>query len=576
MNKYAIYHITDVPYVYAVSKEELIIRIRAAKNDLKKCYIYVKDRYDWVSDFNIYEMKLYDSTDLFDFYSVKVNVDKKRYRYFFKLEDQKGEVLYYNERGFVEEEPKEHNAFQFPYLCEADVYEEVKWAQEGIVYQIFPDRFCNGDSSNDPTNTKAWGGKVDERSMFGGDLQGIIDKVDYLKELGVTFIYMTPIFLSISNHKYNTCDYYSIDPHFGDINKAKELVKKCHEKGIKVLFDAVFNHSGHDFFAFKDVIEKGENSRYKDWFYIESFPIDLKKVNYVTFANEVFAMPKFNTHNEEVKKYLLDVAKFWIEEVDIDGWRLDVCDEVDHEFWREFRKTVKRSKKDAFIVGEIMHEASSFLHGEQLDTIMNYPFKNCCTDFFGKSIISAEEFNNILASARNLYMDSINRQMLNLIGSHDTPRFLTECEGDIRRLKAAIAFQYTYIGIPYIYYGDEVGIDGGADPQCRKCMIWDEKKQNEDVLNFYKTMANIRKENSTLIYGNYESLYSRDNVIAYRRKDDKGEIIVIINNNDKDYSLDLKELYENEFKDLIDNRVVSMDKPLCLKSFQVNILRVNN
>lgn len=573
MNKYAIYHVTNVPYVYAENRDELVIKVRTAKGDIKNCTLYFKDRYDWVLPYKIYSMKISNTTDLFDYYKAKVCLDTKRYRYYFKFEGIDGEILYLSERGLTEKAPDNINAFQFPYLCGADVYNEVKWAEESRLYQIFPDRFNNGDKSNDPKDVAKWGDNVTRQSMFGGDIQGIIDKVGYLKDLGINIIYMTPIFLSDTNHKYNTTDYYKVDPMFGNNEKIKELVRVCHKNGIRILFDAVFNHSGSSFFAFQDVLKNGQNSKYKDWYFINSFPVDMKKVNYRTFADNVSIMPKLNTENPEVKKYLIDVAKYWVKEADIDGWRLDVCDEVDHEFWKDFKKAVKSVKKDAFIVGEIMHEAGSFLSGDQFDSIMNYPFKNACVDFFAKSDISAEEFINVLASARARYMDSINRQMLNLIGSHDTARFLTEAGENVERLKMAAAFQFTYIGIPYIYYGDEVGIDGGCDPENRKCMVWDEKKQNNELHYFYKKLNSIRKENSVLVYGSFEVLNVKNNIIAFRRYDEKYEIIVIINNNKENAVLPLGSLSCMKYKNLLNDENAEQKNEMELKPFDIQILK---
>lgn len=432
------------------------------------------------------------------------------------------------------------NSFQFPYIAEEDLYEEEKWLQESIIYQIFPDRFCNGDNSKNIEGTLSWGkGKVNTKSMYGGDLRGVIEKLSYLKELGVNLIYLTPVFKSTTNHKYNTKDYFDIDPQFGTINEARELVEKAHNNGIKIIFDAVFNHSGSDFFAFKDLIKNQQQSKYKEWYFIDSWPVSQAKDKYYTFANGCENMPKLNTNNEEVKEYLLSVGEYWIKEIGIDGWRLDVCDEVGHEFWRAFRKRIKKANKNTIIIGEIMHEANSFLKGDQLDGIMNYPFKNAIIDFFGKNIINAREFLDIMAENRVLYMDSIIRQMWNLIGSHDTKRIYNECEGNINKIKLAIAYQFLYIGVPYIYYGDEIGLDGEDDPDNRKCMIWDEENQNKDLLNFYKMMIKLRKANKELIYGDFEEIYCKNDLLAFKRVLKDTNILVLFNNSDKDEAIEL-------------------------------------
>ena len=542
MNKHAVYHIPDVPYAYGKDIDTLTVRLKVAKDDIKVCKVYYKDRYDETNPFNEKEMNITADTDLFSFYQTDINLFRNRYKYFFELVDNDGNMYIYDERGIRVGNANEWGItpFQFAYITKADLYEESKWLQESVAYQIFVERFANGDHSNDTEDTMEWGDdNLTFKSQFGGDLQGIIDKLDYLKDLGIDLVYLTPIFKSNTIHKYNVSDYYEIDPQFGDLKKANELVDECHKRNIRIVFDAVFNHSGTDFFAFKDLLQNQENSKYKDWYFIDEFPVTMDKLCYYCFGDNHRNMPKLNTNNEEVKKYLLKVSEYWIKEIGIDGWRLDVCDEVDHVFWREFKKKVKEANKDSVIIGEIMHEANSFLKGDQMDSIMNYPFKLAMVDFFGRNSISAEEFNSVLAINRSMYMDSITRQMWNLIGSHDTRRFLTECSEDIDRMKLAIAFQFTYVGVPYIYYGDEIGLTGEEDPFSRKCMVWEEDKQNRELFTFYQKMISLRKENKVLVYGDYNILYCKDNVLLYERSYEGESMLIAINNNDHGYYLQL-------------------------------------
>ncbi|MBW9149201.1 alpha-glycosidase [Clostridium sp. CM028] len=574
MNKHAIYHITETPYAYGRDLNTLVLRLRTAKDDVKKCNLYYKDRYNWDDPYDVIEMKITAQADLFDYFETEVSVERNRYRYYFELIDWDNNIICFDERGFRDKTPdlKEITAFQFAYLAEGDLYEEAPWLQESVVYQIFPDRFYNGDKRNDQENTSKWGSVVNTESMFGGTIKGVIDKLDYLEELGVNLVYLTPIFKSTSNHKYNTADYYGIDPQFGTLDTAKELIKKCHEKGMKIIFDAVFNHSGSDFFAFEDLLDKQEASKYKDWYFIDSYPVSTDTVNYYTFADDVSTMPKLNTHNSEVREYLLKVGEYWVKEIGIDGWRLDVCDEVDHDFWRAFSKVVKAANKDAVIVGEIMHEANSFLKGDQLDSIMNYPFKSALVDFFANRSIAAEEFDNILSSNRTLYMSSITRQLWNLMGSHDTKRFLTECEDNIDRMKLAIAFQFCYQGVPYIYYGDEIGLNGGEDPQCRKCMIWDVEKQNIELFNHYKTMISLRKNNSALIYGGYKKLYCKDNVLVFERSYEGDSLLIAINNSDEEYNVKLS--LDNTAIDIFTSQETKLNNGLILDPMEFKILKL--
>ena len=573
MNQYAVYHTTDIPYAYGKNKDTLALRLRAARGDLKACNVYFRDRYDDNGKFQKQSMSLYTSTELFDFWSVDISCFRNRYKYFFEMIDTEGKVAFLDERGQEEVTCFDYlTPFQYAYICEGDLYEEEEWLQEAVVYQIFVDRFENGDTNINPEGILPWGSKVGLRTMFGGDLRGIINHLDYLEDLGVNLLYLTPIFESNSNHKYNTKDYYKIDPQFGDMETAKELVRKCHERGIKIVFDAVFNHSGDDFFAFKDVKEKGEASIYKDWYHIDELPINEEKVNYYTFGTSHKRMPKFKIHNPEVKDYLLKVAKYWVEEVGIDGWRLDVCDEVDHEFWRAFRKVVKSVKKDAIVIGEIMHEAATFLKGDQLDGIMNYPFKWAITDFFARRSIGVEKFDHVLAENRAIYMESITRQLWNLCDSHDTKRFLTEANDDKARMLLMLAFQFTYIGVPYIYYGDEIGLNGGDDPECRKCMEWSEEKQDKVLLNYYKQMIKLRKAHPALQTGDYQTVICIDNCLGFTRIKETETIFVLLNNNDVTKKIDLPKSIEGI--ELLTGNQVKLTKSITLEPMSAQIIKI--
>lgn len=575
MNKYAVYHVTEAPYSYAKDINTLTLRVRAAKDDVKKCIVYYKDKYLESSPYDSKEMDLAARCELFDYFQTDISVFRNRYQYYFKIIDTDGNEAYLTERGVKEDESMIY-PYIFPYIAAEDVYDDVKWMQEAVVYQIFPERFCNGDSSINPQYITPWGEEdnLTYYSRYGGDIRGIINKLDYIKDLGVDIIYLTPIFQSKTAHKYDTSDYFNIDPQFGTVETMKELVDKTHEKGMKIILDAVFNHSGEDFFAFKDVLKNQQNSKYKDWYFIDSYPVSRENENYYTFGHRHFNMPKLNTCNTEVKEYLLKVGEYWVKEIGIDGWRLDVCDEIGHDFWRAFRKRIKSANKNAVIIGEIMHEANSFLKGDQLDSIMNYPFKNAVTDFFAKKTINSSEFSDILAGNRMLYMDSVTKQMWNLIDSHDTKRFLTECNDDLESMKLAAAFQFTYLGVPYIYYGDEVGINGGDDPFNRRCMIWEKEKQNLQLLEYFKKLIRIRKENKALIYGDYKELYCKDNIITFERRYGDENILIIINNNDKNRK------YVNDFEingvDVLNDECFSKITELPIDKKSIKIIRLTN
>jgi len=410
---------------------------------------------------------------LFDYFQADLHLPTKRFMYTFLLDDGVKRI-YYTEKGFYQDPPS-LTEFQFPYIAERDYWEPPLWSQGSVWYQIFPERFANGDPTNDHENVEDWDAPPSVQSQKGGDLQGIIDHIDHLVELGVDALYMTPVFQAPTNHKYDTTDYYKIDEHFGDLETCKKLVALCHKRNIRVVFDAVFNHCGYGFFAFQDVIENGAASKYVDWFNIESLPVQKIPPNYETFANDEWRMPKLMTKNPEVRKYLLDVAVYWMRECKIDGWRLDVCNEVDHEFWRDFRRVVKAENPDALILGEIWHEASDWVQGDQFDSVMNYSLQYACIDFFAKGTIRAETFAQRLAQVQMNHRQTVNLAMFNLVGSHDTERYLTTCRRDMDKMRLSVAFQMSYEGAPSIYYGDEVGMYGENDPDCRKGMIWDQE-----------------------------------------------------------------------------------------------------
>ncbi len=571
MQKQAIFHITEPPYAYADEYDKLTLRIRTAKDDIKECTVFFKDKYFQEEPYMREEMRIVTSTELFDYFQCNISTDRNRYKYYFQLTDRDGKKYCYGERGIGKEG---YYPYIFPYIAYEDVYRDIEWLKNSIVYQIFPERFCRQGSQNEREDILKWGDheNLQYTSNYGGNLKGIISKIDYLKDLGVNVIYLTPIFKSDTPHKYNTDDYFSIDPSFGTIEDARELVYECHKNGIKIIFDAVFNHCGNNFFAFKDLLKKQENSKYKDWFFIDSYPVTFEEGNYYTFGKKHKNMPKLNTNNKEVREYLLKVGQYWIKEIGIDGWRLDVCDEIGHDFWREFRKSIKCIRQDAVLIGEIMHEAGSFLKGDQLDGIMNYSFKNAVTDFFAKQELRVEQFSNILGENRMLYRDSIVNQMWNLIDSHDTPRFLTESSEKIEVLKLAVVFQFAYVGIPYIYYGDEVGINGGGDPYNRKCMIWDHNKQNIELMDFFKKIIEIRKNNIELVCGAYRELYCKDNVLIFERTY-KGRIMIAgINNNEFSVKIDLG--YVITGQNLINDEIIN-DKVITFEPKEGKMIKIS-
>ncbi|MED0685886.1 alpha-glycosidase [Anoxybacillus ayderensis] len=537
MLKEAIYHRPKDAFAYAYDERTLHIRLRTKKDDVDAVFLLFGDPYVWEDgawQLDKQPMQKSGCDALFDYWFIAVQPPYRRLRYGFELHDEEN-VLVYTEKGFYDKAPTDDTAyyFCFPFLNRIDVFDAPSWVKDTVWYQIFPERFANGNPKLNPPYTLPWG-SVDPTttSFFGGDFEGIIERLDYLVELGINGIYFTPIFKAPSNHKYDTIDYFEIDPQFGDKQTFKRLVEACHEKGIRVMLDAVFNHSGYYFAPFQDVLKNEESSRYKDWFHIRHFPLQTEPIpNYDTFAF-VPEMPKLNTENPEVKQYLLDVATYWIREFDIDGWRLDVANEVDHQFWREFRQAVKAIKPDVYILGEIWHDAMPWLRGDQFDAVMNYPFTNGALNYFAKGHVRASEFANTIIHVWHNYPQNVNEVAFNLLGSHDTPRILTQCDEQKEKVKLMFTFQLSFSGSPCIYYGDEIGLTGGQDPLCRKCMVWEKEKQDRDLFAHVQTLISLRKQYRALRFGEFHVLETNDetNHIAYVKTYDDETIVCVLNN----------------------------------------------
>ncbi|GAB6928524.1 alpha-glycosidase [Paenibacillus sp. JCM 10914] len=530
----AIYHRPRKNWSYAYDGTTVHLRIRTKKDDLSEVYALAGDKYMWDKTMEYIPMNKLSSDEMFDYWECEATPPYRRLKYGFLLQ-QGEEKRWMTEYDFLTEPPvNPDRLFEYPFINQEDVFQPPAWVKDAIFYQIFPERFANGDPSNDPDGALAWGSaEPTPKNFFGGDLQGVIDHLDHLSSLGVNAIYFTPLFTATTNHKYDTEDYMEIDPQFGDKDTLKKLVDLCHERGIRVLLDAVFNHSGRTFAPFLDVKKHGNDSKYKDWFYVRSLPLEVvdRIPTYDTFAFEPL-MPKLNTENPEARAYLLKAAEYWIKETGIDGWRLDVANEVGHGFWREFRQVVKKANPDAYILGEVWHESSIWLEGDQFDAVMNYPFTNAVLDFFINRTADAEKFSFMLGKQLAGYPRQASEVMFNLLDSHDTARLLTQAQGDKRLMKLAVMFQFTYFGTPCIYYGDEIGMDGGHDPGCRKCMEWDEGKQDQDLFSFYQTLIKLRKEHAALRTGSFKFLKAEKNGgrIAYLRQDDNETILVAVNN----------------------------------------------
>ncbi|RCX16442.1 glycosidase [Fontibacillus phaseoli] len=539
MIKEAIYHRPKNSYAYAYDANTLHIRLRSKKDDLTDVELIHGDPYRWAEGHMLSDklpMAKMTSDELFDYWFIAISPENNRFVYQFEVTDG-NETWVMGEMGFTQD-LEDNRFFRFPYLNAIDVFDAPAWVKDTVWYQIFPERFANGNPERKTNTNGVWGDVPKPDSFFGGDFEGIIQHLDYLAELGISGIYMTPIFEAPTNHKYDTIDYMKIDPQFGDKETFRQLVKACHERGIRVMLDAVFNHSGYGFAPFQDVLKNGASSRYADWFHMIGFGEE--EGDHPAYESFAFTdnMPKLKTSNPEVKEYLLGVAKYWIEEFDIDGWRLDVANEVDHKFWREFRNTVRAAKDDVYIIAEIWNDAMPWLQGDQFDSVMNYPFTEAVIDFIAKGKIGATRFGNLLTSHLQLYPENVSEVMFNLLGSHDTARVLTQCGDDTSKLKLAFLLLFTYPGSPCIYYGDEVGLTGDGDDFAyyRSCMEWDPKKQDQDLLDSVKRLIAIRKSHPALTANSRLQVLKSDDasgLFVFSRSQGDEEIVVALNNGEE-------------------------------------------
>ncbi len=414
------------------------------------------------------------------------------------------------------------------------------WVRDAVFYQIFPDRFARSGRVRVAAELEPWDASPTPHGFKGGDLFGVTDRLDYLQQLGITAIYFCPVFASASNHRYHTYNYFEVDPLLGGNDALRMLLDAAHERGMKIVLDGVFNHASRGFWQFHHVLENGDASPYRDWFHFhpdrltgrqpfqpypgEKAMMDLanghgsyEAIGYSAWWN-LPALPKFNTDCPEVREFLLTVAEHWIE-FGIDGWRLDVPNEIDDDnFWREFRRRVRAINPEAYIVGEVWSEATRWLQGDMWDAVMNYQITAACLGFFGGTNLdfeqvhrpssfhhvrhfAAAEFVAAIDRATSIYPLPIVQSQLNLLDSHDMPRFLTCCRGDKSALKMAWLFLCTLPGAPCVYYGDEVGLDGRHDPDCRKGFPWDESRWDRDLLNWYKACIQLRKQHPAFRHG---------------------------------------------------------------------------
>ena len=452
-----------------------------------------------------------------------------------------------------------------------------EWVKDAVFYHIFPDRFATSERVPKPSNLEPWDSPPTRHGFKGGDLLGVAEYLDYLQELGITAIYFNPIFQSAANHRYHTHDYYQVDPILGGNEAFREMLDAAHARGIRVVLDGVFNHASRWFYQFNHTLENGAASPYLDWFYfdkerlragqqLDAYPSpenerrlagsrrSLQELGYQAWWDAP-ALPKLNTNTSAVRSFIFDVARHWVD-FGIDGWRLDVPHEIDDdEFWREFRRVVKAANPEAYIVGEIWFDARRWLEGDQFDAVMNYIFNRACLGFFGGENLdtaqrpggyelrplSAVQFADAIDDLLALYDWQVTLVQLNLLSSHDMPRFMTLVQGDKAALKLAILFQMTFPGASCVYYGDEIGLEGGPDPDCRRTFPWDEARWDQDLLAFFRQAIRLRHQHAALRRGRYLRLHADDQhgVCAFARQGEGETLVVVLNNGLANYDLDV-------------------------------------
>ncbi len=435
-----------------------------------------------------------------------------------------------------------------------------EWVRDAIFYQIFPDRFARSLTIAKPSHLDEWGATPTYHGYQGGDLVGVVEKLDYLADLGINALYFTPIFQSASNHRYHTHDYEKVDPMLGGTPALRRLLDEAHARGMRVVLDGVFNHASRGFFQFHDILENGSDSAYLDWFSVHGFPLNAydatQPLGYKAWWN-LPALPKFNTDTPAVREFLWGIARSWID-FGIDGWRLDVANEIDDDrFWREFRRRVRAGNPDAYIVGEVWGEARRWLKGDMWDAVMNYLFTRACIALFiGEDVdrdelartsfrtldpTGAEAFRGSIERLLGLYHPEINAVQMNLLDSHDMPRFLTLARGDTSALRLATLFQMTYPGAPSIYYGDEIGLDGGHDPLNRRAFPWHAPETwDTDLLHEFQRLIAFRKQSVALRRGSFAFVHAADGVIAYVRKHEHETVVVALNTSRSTRRIDLE------------------------------------
>ncbi len=607
-----------------ISRDELTLHFSARRDEVENVQVHLQ--FDGAENMSR-EMRRFLSYSTSDYFRDNIDLPLSQFSYYFEVIDD-DTTYYYGRRGAVEDR-EELEKFEVD-LQEEEIFYTPDWATDAVFYQIFPDRFARGSSENDPARIELYRSE-DERyeayipewdqgikpgedpvlrgedqlsdddnaihppagyyAFYGGDLLGVEEKIPYLEELGINAVYFNPIFEASAYHRYNTAGFEYIDEslvHRDDQEASLEffddLVDSLNERGIKVILDGVFNHVGYEHWAFQDVIENEEESPYIDWFDVHDFPVkSLYEQQQEELAPNYDAwwdyghMPELNLTNPEVRDYIWEITEKWMD-MGIDGWRLDVPEyaaSTDPEFWSDWREHVRSLDDEAYLSGEIWDDASDYLQGDEFDAVMNYRFRNAVNSFVGQSRMTALEFHREMMRILLDYPDQAAYSLMNLLGSHDTARYMEVIDGDRERFKLSKLLQFTYFGAPMIYYGDEIGMEGGDDPDNRRPMVWEDRgytEPDDELREYVSELAEMRDENEVLRRGDiYKIPTENERVYAFQRSSSQEDILVFINSGEDETELEISaedltgvEIGDSAY-DIIDGREVEIeDKSLII------------
>lgn len=560
MNRFALLHRIDSEYAYPLDEKNLVLRLRVSKDDeFKKIEVFFNPAMRFIKERQVQEMKVKYVDNLFKYYEVTIYNAFPSFSYVFHIVSSNDEEYYLSDEGLnntYDYELSQVSAFRYAFINKDDIIKVNHKFEGRLVYQIFVDSFMKTDSLNKDYVNREWDSfdlsPIKDHKyvpiFLGGDLKGVISKLTYLKDLGIGAIYLTPIFKANTNHKYDTLDYFEIDPRVGDLTDLKELVKKAHELDILVCLDLVFNHTSFYHPYFEDVIKNGKNSKYFDYYIIEGDEVKLTRpVNYMSFSESPM-MPKLNGNNPDVQKYCLEVAKYYLKEVNIDGYRLDVSNELPHSFWTQFKKELKEEKEDIFLIGECWYNAYSFLNSLEWDSSMNYAFLFTSKEYFVNRSLSTQEFIEKLNANLIRYKEPTNKMLLNLLDSHDASRFYEYLKPNKALYLLSELFLVSFVGLAMIYYGDEIFMEGGNDPFNRKGMEWDSPNFQSEEFKLLKNIYHLRQLEA--FKKGEMTLLEKDELLVIKRSYKEENIEVIINNSTQE-----KEYHFGNKKIILSNKI---------------------